>query len=517
MKNIVIILGSLLLLQSCLEDLSDIGSYEVELESGSIRQDLAIPLLNASVSIQDALDNFETGGYLEVNDDKSMTVVYEGEDVFSLTGGEIVDIKDFEIFVPDTLTEFDYSILNIPLNIDAAILEQGMLDISFESIEQEDLDIEIFIYNLDVAGETFMLPIDLPYNGTAPVKMEKTVSIAGHKLDLSEDMIKVYYRATTPNGTAKRLENFWIDFKDLEYNFIQGSFDPYKFEFEADSISIDVFDDFESGDIFFDDLEINIFIENSYGIPISVGLDYFRTDKNPYEALNLISPLDEGLAVPYPDLSEIGQSKKTAFTFDNSNTNIFDLFNAAPKFVYYKVNAFVNETGSNEVGFVSTSSEIKVDVEVAVPMKFRAEDFRIESSNDFDIDLASLTETGDVNVEIEELEFKLITENGLPIDLELQLFFEDDDGNVLTSLFPSQTELISAAPIDAEGKVMDTTISETFIAKRGSDLEMIDQATQIRIAAMVSTANGGSSSSKFYTDYALDFKLGVRSVLYLGN
>ena len=44
----------------------------------------AIPILNTTLSLDDALDNFETGGFINIGADDLITVVYRGQTI-SLT------------------------------------------------------------------------------------------------------------------------------------------------------------------------------------------------------------------------------------------------------------------------------------------------------------------------------------------------------------------------------------------------------------------------------------------------
>jgi len=498
-----------------LDSLSEYENFDFEVDFSGVRQELAIPLVFGEITIEDALDNFDTDGVLNVADDNTMTLVYSGDDIFSLSGEEIIDIEDFEVIVFDTLIDVDYTLLNLPLAIDVVDLSGGNLNLAFESPHNENLEVVLTMQNLSSDNQVLTRSFNVLPNGT----INENIDLQGTAMNLENNRLQIYYEAINSLGEKRKLENFRINFQNLEYQFVQGLFSPYTFEFENyDSISIDLFQYYDSGEIFFDDLRLKCIVENSYGIPIKIGLAYFRAAENTPQALDLISPLDQGLEIAYPSIDEIGQSATSTFTFDNSNTNIFEVFNSKPDLMFYKIFAEVVPEGGSDQGFVDIESQIKMDVEIEVPTFFSIKDFQLQHTEPFEVDISDLNSEasdGEYKATIESLEFKLITDNGLPVDIDLQLFFEDDEGNVLATLFDEVTTLIKSGSIDGEGKVIESAVSELFISKTEEDISLIDQATQIRILGKLNTANDGDVSSRFFTDYSLGFKLGLKSAIFI--
>ena len=78
---------SLFLIQSCVKDLQDIDNVEVE----NWQPEVAVALVNTTVSIQDFLNDFDSEGYLDIDDENFMTLVYESN-IFSRNRKDITFI-----------------------------------------------------------------------------------------------------------------------------------------------------------------------------------------------------------------------------------------------------------------------------------------------------------------------------------------------------------------------------------------------------------------------------------------
>jgi len=141
-------------------------------------------------------------------------------------------------------------------------------------------------------------------------------------------------------------------------------------------------------------------------------------------------------------------------------------------------------------------------LEVEIPMHLSASDFKIENTSEFD---ASVFD------EVEAAEFKLYVENGLPVEAGVQVHFKDAAGAVLATLFDTTTDLIVAAPVDASGKVTESSTSEQTVLLDADKIAKIQNATQITIEGTASTTDDGNTAVKFYTDYGMTFKLGAKA------
>jgi len=112
---------------------------------------------------------------------------------------------------------------------------------------------------------------------------------------------------------------------------------------------------------------------------------------------------------------------------------------------------------------------------------------------------------------LKEAEFKLLIENDLPIETGVQLYFKDADGLILDSLFDIETTLIPASMVNSDGVVIEQGFGEKIISFDENRIANINRSTQITIKGVFSTANAGATSTGFYTNYGITFKLGVKA------
>ena len=123
---------------------------------------------------------------------------------------------------------------------------------------------------------------------------------------------------------------------------------------------------------------------------------------------------------------------------------------------------------------------------------------------DFDLDLGE-------TVDLDYVVMRLYLENDFPVDLDVQIYYLDDMGAVIDSLFSPRDLLISSPPVDNDGRTIGFTTSIHDVNYSKSRIEAIEQAKQIRIDASINTTKDGQTQPtvSFYEDYGLRVQLGV--------
>ena len=488
---------TLFLIQGCVKDLQDIDKIEVE----NWQPEVALALVNTTVSIQDFLDDFDSQGYLDIDDDNFMTLVYESN-IFSVSGEEVIDIPNFTIPMLDTSIVFPYSSINTTFDIDFFTVKSGTLDFAFQSPYAEDMNVIIEVLNLTQNGSCLAYPTTAQYSGNSPTNVSGTIDLSGYIMDFFNDEIEVRYIATNAAGERKELQNMVLQFHDFEYSMIQGYFDQYEFDLPSNSILINLFETAVAGSLHIEDPKINLKITNSFGVPIEMVAENLTAETMSEGPMAVYTDLDNGIAFNYPTVMEVGQSRVTNVGVNKDNSNLSEIISSSPTQLNYELAAISNPASDPNIkGFVLDTSRFDVDVEMELPVYLSASDFAVEEVSEFD---ASFFE------DIESAEFKLITENGLPIEAGVQVYFLDENNFILDSLFnTSSTSLIPAAEVNAQGEVTSKSSSENIAEFAADRIAKIQNATQISIKGMVSTAEMGTVAVKFYTDYGISFKLGV--------
>jgi len=155
--------------------------------------------------------------------------------------------------------------------------------------------------------------------------------------------------------------------------------------------------------------------------------------------------IEDGIDFNYPTLDEVGQTKTTTYAFSKENSNIDTLLGSKPIAIDYDFDATTNPDNISTIrGFVTDESEYVVNVDVELPIFGRADRFLAVDS--FDVNFSSYDN-------VESAEFKVVSENGIPLEIAMQMYFVDANDNVLDSLLMDDLTLIEAAPVDGDGLV----------------------------------------------------------------
>ena len=193
--------------------------------------------------------------------------------------------------------------------------------------------------------------------------------------------------------------------------------------------------------------------------------------------------LENGIDFPYPGLDEIGVVKTEPFELTKENSNIDVVLGSGPIAIDYDVNAFTNPDSLTDIrGFITDSSYYKVRVDVELPLYARAANFLAQDS--IDLDLSDFDGA-------DYAEFKLVSENGLPLDVDVQAYFLDVNGAVIDSLLDDRQRLVEGAPVDEDGNALEANTTTTFVGISEERFAKIKAANKILLNAVFSTVNDG--------------------------
>jgi len=497
--RILFALPLLVLFSSCLKTYDNVEIEDWEPE-------VAVPVLNTSLQIQDLLDNFDTGGYLQVDEDKFITLIYEGN-VGTIYGEELLDIDDFSIPVIDTSLIIPYGNLPLQYDLDEVKFKAGDLSVSFNSTFPEDIDVRIIIPTLQKDGVGFEMDLMVDYNGNIPVEMSDNIDLNGYSLNFGDNKFETRYIATrSSNGERVRLNDMMLNFKNMEYDFAEGYFGNQALTMPAESIIIDLFEEAQGTNVYFEDPKIDIHLENSYGIPVVVTADLLKAETHDNGTMPITSNFDNGVSINYPSISQTGSTEQTTITLNNTTSNIADVISNNPHQIDYVFSALFNPDNNTSVrGFVEDSSAFSVNVDIELPLWIKVGgSFTHETVSNFD---------NEVLDHVKEAEFILFTENELPINAGVQVYFENANGIVLDSLM-NAPDFIDAATVGSDGKVNSVSSNTTNIFVNQSQISNMKNATQIRVKGNISTDDlNANTGIKFYTDYGLGVQLGVKALL----
>ena len=110
---------------------------------------------------------------------------------------------------------------------------------------------------------------------------------------------------------------------------------------------------------------------------------------------------------------------------------------------------------------------------------------------------------------VKAAEFKFVTENGLPLSVDIQGYFMDDNGLILDSLLQQKERVVAAAPVDGEGIVTNTVEETKYIDIPADRFAQIRSAKKLLLLASFSTLNNGEIPVKILSGQSTDIRLGA--------
>ena len=166
----------------------------------------------------------------------------------------------------------------------------------------------------------------------------------------------------------------------------------------------------------------------------------------------------------------------------------------------YSLNAGAAPSG--EKAFILDTSRLQIDVSASLPLEGIAGSFSMQDTFDFALPAA-----------VEQVQFstlKVITQNGFPLAADLQIFFANEQGMIIDSLFSGPGEsIITAAETNAAGVVTNSSTMITEITMPAAWWNhLYDEAiTKIIVRGSLSTPPGAAVS--IYSNYSIVINAGL--------
>ena len=283
----------------------------------------------------------------------------------------------------------------------------------------------------------------------------------------------------------------------MEASYIEGYVGNQIYPVGPEIVSIELPDAFKDGGLTFEDIKMTIVFENSLGIPASISIDrLLGRNTTTGESANL-SPLPSNFLIKEATQNSQGVVAPTITKFEISNA--VNLFNIHPNEIEYELNMQLNPNGNNPAykNFAHITSEIKVSLEIEVPLTVNADQFELRDTIDF------LETSIDSPEEIKKGILSFIVYNGFPVDVDFDLYFLDDTEIQIDSL--TSDDVILGAELNSEGIATESKRSKVDFVVTQDKLSNILSARKIVLVATMDTE--GTSNVTFYDHYNIYFQL----------
>ena len=512
---------------------------EIEIEGGFLT-----PIAYGTLNLEDIISEFDSSSYITSDPDGLLMITYE-DSLFSFVADDLLEIPSTDFI--QYFIESDFTILpgfpgwnpgdtlvlqeseKFPFSfargekLDSMILDDGTLNLNLSSEFQHTGNIILFSNNLKRNNISYIdtIVIDDPSGGFST---NSSSSLAGYTIYLNDSVgsdsmfLEMGFRVELINSGAginagEEIEvNATID--NMDFDAIFGYIGDYELLMQSGDLDLGFFENTLDGYIRFEDPQINFNLTNSYGVPAAVSISRFTGFKGDTDSVQMTfdSSLDT-FGYAYPTLTDYINNdifKDTTISINGQNSNVSDFLAFLPSRLEYGLSAISNPDGeSGSYNFVTDDSQIDVDFEFILPLWFQADSFALEDT--VTLDLADIDEDADI---VERVSFKLEIENGMPLDIDFQVYFVDENYNHVDSMFSENSQpVIGSAIIDeTTGDVVSPGSKTTLVEFTGDEITNLNTVRYGIIRAGLKTpsdSNDDLVSVKFYTDYTVDFEMSI--------
>ncbi len=459
--------------------------------------EIGVPLVNSTFFIAD----------LGANPDNNTEVISDSEGRVTLRySNTIPPISINEVFPP---VDNSVRITTNPQNFIVPFYDIVILNADFNSSTMafeirnptnERLNVVVTIDGLlNSNDQSFIRTFDLQPN---ELLVTPDIDLSNWRIEaLQTETLQLLYSATTANSSNVELSSFEVNFKQLDFSYVDGKFGDAELPTTEDLIDISFFDSWVSGGLDLAEPKLIFDINNSIGIPAEMRLNFANVTNIEGETFELVyDQLNQGIAFNYPSINQVGETLSTAVEINGSNSNAVELFNFKPSMVDYDLDLFTNP--SQEIGFYTADGEIEMNAIIELPLHMRANDLILQETIGFDeIEYDDIEGTG-------ELKLSLI--NAFPISVGVNLFFMDSNGETLFTLVPQDEWVSVSANTDVQLTIADLEPQISCIPISEEDVIKIPQVANVLSRVLVTTTEDFQDEFVWVLDHhGVDIKLGA--------
>jgi len=522
-----------LVITSCHKEYFQLDKLSDEME---ITPHLVAPLIHGSMSMGDIVALFDSAGYVGEFDDGLIYLAYS-DTLVNLT----IDTLDL---VVDTY--YDETYLSPEIGTDPIFISSGVGDtVHFLKSTYYSLDIKgesrldsIFFkggemlievasafrhrgvisisseYIRDSGGNDYSSSIEIT-SAAGDFTGSVNHSLDGYSLETikqgDSSIFRVDYDLALINSgnPINPGESCGINISMLDLGFysIFGYLDPAEVVSEGGEQEIGIFSDYPAlSHLKLGDPRIDIYTENSLGIPFELTLDSVIATAEDMTTLALEFYEGHPFKIPAPSLSRVGETVRGEFNINNQTSNFHELLNLAPHSLSYRLAGGIDPDIPDQNHFLLDTSRFLLEAEFLIPLDLKYTQYAMEDTLEFEFG-----EEGIDTSMVKEVQLKVSTVNELPIELDLQLYLLDEFHTVIDSVFEQDGVFLPASEVDANGLLQSASEQSNMADFHTEKLGRLDNVRYILVAARLVTSENGQQFVKFYTDYSLEFKISMHA------
>lgn len=483
-----------------------------------------LPVAYGGFSLGDIVSSVDKNGLVKEDNTGLLYLLYR-DNVFSQTAENLLTIPDQSYQQSFSTTSLDFPAS--PDLLDSIVISR---DTSFVfTFNKNDVEIDSIHFKSGTISSSTTNNLGFSYRGsitfpkllkngvplTIPFNNPGGVSIAGYKLLFESggsNKVAAHYDLVINNHKTAILSGQTLStsftISSAGFSSIFGYLGQINdlLNLANQQITIDFFSGSNNYNVKINNPAINLYVQNSFGIPVQVQLNNTRTYNDKTNTTFNVNIAPSVIDVKYPTIAQVG---KTIFDTISFTSNIFDAIQTSPHYFYYSENAVTNPLGkTGSPNFFMDTSKVKVDMEIKLPFDLQAGNIETTDTVGFDIGSA----VKDFNI-IKKLSIYNTYTNSIPFDLKLQVYlFTDLTLPPVDSLYQASDQpVIRSGVVGTDGKYVASsphTLTVTLDQARAKKLENVKNAV-----LKISMSTPGTNPVKFYSDYRLKCAFQVQAQL----
>ncbi|HRW61916.1 MAG TPA: hypothetical protein P5132_00430 [Bacteroidales bacterium] len=521
-------------INSCMHDEFEFDKLDDEME---FTAGILTPVAYGSLTFEDIISEFDSTSFLDYDADGLLYLTYR-DSLFSFIAEDLLQVPNQDFI--EYFLEPEFAIPagpwpsvsierteNFPFTFsqgekpDSIKLDQGNIVFNVTSDFQHTGIVEMIFPNIRLYGDTLKhtIVIDDPsgsfsFNETIPIDNYTIIlndSSTNDTLYLPVNFHVELYNEGNPVNASDQIAVV-ATIEDLDFDGVFGYIGDYELMTETGQLDLGFFKNSLDGYIRFENPEINLYLNNSYGVPAEVNISRFTGFNAAGDSVVLdIDATANPFRYAYPKLSDYWANnllKDTVLSITGENSNFPDFLAFMPSRLEYNMIANSNPDGEGaDYNFVTDDGQIDVDFEFVLPLWFKADSFALVDT--IELDLVDIEDDASF---IEKVNIMLEVSNGLALDIDFQLYFLDSLYNPVDTLFAEGSQpIIPAGIINAENEVTSPGIKTSLITYTRDDIADLNTVRygMIRAGLKTPTIENELQSVKFYNNYSVGFNLSV--------
>lgn len=520
------LVGSILLLSSCIKEKFDPGQFQGIL---SVNPGVAVPIGTAHMTLQRYLNSSAVSDAVIIAHDGFITLVYQDQvlsvqasECFSFPGFSYTGILNNPLTVPivpsalkGTEEIADTLYLSFPFSstgaeLDSMLFSSADLSIQLGNPNQVDGTVTVEFPGIIRNGTVYSKTL-VPGSGDRwsdlggysvrldPSQSQKNLLQVIVKVSISNNGISI-----PPGGTVQQVD---MGMSNIRFSAVYGYLGQVSIPIDPGSFRMSLYNAIPDGNFFFADPRLKISFSNSFGFPVATWFRYLYAATAALGNIPFTSTHIPGINQPkiigYPLPAESGTTKTDSIILNGSNSNLPYILSQKPESIFYADSLLTNPDGYTHSNFALDTSRFGLALKVELPLYGNTDYLLMYDSMNFDFSRSAYN-TPD---EVKSIHFQLSMVTDMPVEIEPQVFFADASFHVLDSLF-NVPAVIRAADIDAEGKAIPTRIDPIWVDFPPERLPNIENARYLIARGKVRTGNA-PLPVKFYDGYFFDVSLGA--------